>query len=261
MPISFGNSVVGTSGINGDKFFISHNNNAATLLLSDGASGAGSQGKTKMSECCVRVVKENPFDPLKQSPKDYIKQMIWKMNNELIDISQKNNNNTFGTVVICVVANSNCNSNNNNKKNSKATFASIGDSPAYLIHNNFIKRIAKTKRSYSNLVDMGLYTEEELEKYIHQLPEHMWSMFDRFIPMVVPSYSCEETEIYNGDIIAICSDGVSDYLQADEIMRLINPFNLEQSVNVIIDTAKNNAIKERSEVQYDDITLVLYLHE
>lgn len=246
MSVCFGSSIVGTSGINGDMFYISPD--YTTLLLSDGASGAGNKGKIEVSKCCVRIVKKNPFGSSKLSPKDYINQLIWKMNNELIGISQQNKTYTFGTVVICVIY------------NNKAIFASIGDSPAYFIHNNFIKRVAKAKRSYQNLVEMGLYTEDELEKYVHQLPEHMWSMFDRFIPMVVPAYSIEETEVQNGDMIAICSDGVSDYLRPEEIMHLIKPFNLEQSAGVIIDTAKNNSIKERNKVQYDDITLVLYLH-
>ncbi len=246
MSICFGSSIVGTSGINGDMFYISPDN--TTLLLSDGASGAGNEGKVVMSKCCVRNIDENPFGSSGLSPKVYLERMIWKINNDLIDISQKSKTYTFGTLVICVI------------HNNIATFASVGDSPAYYIHNDIIKRVARTKKTYQNLIKMGLFTEEQAEEYIHQLPEHMWSMFDRFIPMVVPVYSMEEIEIESGDILAICCDGVSDYLKPEEIKQLIRPDKLIDSVNTIINAAKSNSIKKRNKNQYDDITIVLYRH-
>lgn len=246
MSKCFGSSLVGTSGINGDMFYISPD--YTTLLLADGASGAGSEGKVVMSKCCVRNIEENPFCSSGLSPKSYMEQMIWKINNDLIEISQKSKAYTFGTLVICVI------------HNNIATFASVGDSPAYIIHDITIERVAKTKRTYQNLIDMGLFTEEQAEEYIHQLPEHMWSMFDRFIPMVVPVYSIEEIEIESGDIIAICCDGVSDYLKPEEIKQLIRPDRLMESVNAIISVAKYNSIKERNKNQYDDITIILYRH-
>jgi Serine/threonine protein phosphatase len=244
MSICFGDSIIGTSGINGDMFYISPDN--TTLLLSDGASGAGSEGKVVMSKCCARNIEENPFCSSGLSPKAYLEKMIWKINNDLIGISQKSKTYTFGTLVICVI------------HNNKATFMSVGDSPAYFIHNNIIKRVARTKKTYQNLIEMGLFTEEQAEEYIHQLPEHMWSMFDRFIPMVVPVYSIEEIEIESGDIVVICCDGVSDYLKPEEINQLIRPDKLVDSVNAIINIAKSNSITEQN--KYDDITIVLYCH-
>lgn len=246
MSICLGGSIVGTSGINGDRFYISPDH--TTLLLSDGATGAGSEGKVAMSNCCVKNIEDSPFSVSGLSPKAYIEKMIWKINNDLIDLSQKSKTYTFGTLVICVI------------NNNTATVASIGDSPAFFVHDNAIRRVAKTKKTYQNLVEMGLFSEEQAEDYIHQLPEHMWSMFDRFIPMVVPVYEAEEIKIEIGDIIALCCDGVSDYLKPEEIKELIRPESLTESINLIIDTAKSNAIRERNKNQYDDITLVLYCH-
>lgn len=246
MSICFGDSLVGTSGINGDVFYISPD--YSTILFADGASGAGDDGKVMMAECCVKNIKEFPFADSGLSPKKYLDELIWKINNELISISQNRKKYTFGTLVICVIC-----------KNI-ATFAAIGDSPAFVISKGSIERKAKTKKSYYNLVQMGLYTEEQMEQYVHNLPEYMWSMFDTFIPTIVPRYALEECSLKDGDIITICCDGVSDYLSANELLQLVDANNLPKSVDAIISTAKTKAIEEHNEIRYDDITVVLYQH-
>ena len=247
MAICFGDSLVGTSGINGDAFYISPD--YSTILFADGASGAGNDGKVTMSRCCVRNIEAFPFFNSGLSPQKYIDELICKINNELIYISQKNNKYIFGTIVICVI------------NDDFATFASIGDSSAFVISENNIERIAKTKKTYDNLVQMGLFTEKQLDEYVHKLPEHMWSMFDTFIPMVVPKYALEEYRLKDGDIIAVCCDGVSDYLSKNELLQLVNANNLSKSVDTIIAQAKNKAIEEHKRNQYDDITVILYQHK
>ncbi len=246
MAKCFGNSIVGTNGVNGDAFYISADN--STIVLADGASGAGADGKIIMSKCCVENIEAFPFSKANLSPKEYIEKIIWKINNELIQHSQKQNKYIFGTLVICIIS------------NNVATFASIGDSPAFLIKEGKIKRVSKTKKTYDNLIQMGIFTEKQLEEYVHRLPEHMWSMFDTFIPMVVPKYSLEEYELNLGDTIILCCDGVSDYLSDDELLELVNRQDLLESVNAIISKSKENAIEEHNRNQYDDITVVLYNH-
>jgi len=238
--------MVGTSGINGDMFFIS--SDKTTILLSDGASGAGEEGKVIMSNYCAKTIRENPFILSGLSARDYIDKMIWKINNDLIDISQKSKVYTFGTFVICIV------------HNNTATVASVGDSPAYLISKHSVRRIAKTHKTYQNLIDMGILTEEQAEEYVKKLNEYMWSMFDRFLPMVVPVYALEEVEISNSDIIVLCCDGISDHVKPDEIKEIINPANFEGSVDIIFNMAKDRAIEEYNGISYDDITMVLYCH-
>lgn len=239
-----GYSMVGTSGINGDAYYISPDK--TTFLLADGASGAGSEGKVLMSNLCVEVVKNNPFSLSELSPKDYLVKLIWVINNKLIAISQEQKHYIFGTVIICVV------------KDHIGTIVAIGDSPAFLIHGNTITRVAETKKAYYNLVEMGLYTEQQLEQAVHKLPEHMWSMFDRFIPMVVPTYAIEEIELQKTDMIVFCCDGVSDYVQSDDIKDVLSGENLLESIKAVIHTAQENSIRERNCVRYDDLTMVVY---
>lgn len=244
MALCVGYSMVGTSGINGDAYYISPDK--TTFLLADGASGAGSEGKVLMSKLCVEVVKNNPFFLSELSPKEYLVKLIWEINNRLIAVSQEQKHYIFGTIIIGVV------------KEHVGTIIAIGDSPAFWIHDNTITRVAKTKKTYYNLVEMGLYSEQQLEQAVHGLPEHMWSMFDRFIPMVVPTYTVEEIGLEKNDMIIFCSDGVSDYVQLEEIKDVVSGEDVSESIQTVINTARENSIRERNCVRYDDLTMVVY---
>ncbi len=240
----FGNSFVGTSGVNGDRFYISKD--GTTIALSDGASGAGKDGKVLMSECCIRNIEEAPFSKSGLSVEKYIQELIWKINNDLIKLSQQRNKYVFGTLIICVI------------NDGIVTFASVGDSTAFLISKGTIKRVAKGKKTYDILVQLGLFTDEQIEEYVHSLPEQMWSMFDTFIPSVVPKYAQESYRLEKQDMILICCDGISDYLDGKELLKLISSDNLEKSVNTIINKARDKSIESHGKNQYDDLTLVIY---
>lgn len=241
-----GYSITGTSGVNGDAYYISPDN--MTFLLSDGASGAGSKGKVLMSNLCVKTIKNHSFSLSGLSPKDYLDQLIWTINDKLISVSQKEKCYIFDTILIGVVY------------NNIATIAAIGDSSAFFIRRGETAQIAKTRKTYYNLVEAGLYSEQQLERSIHQLPEHMWSMFDRYIPMVVPDYAVEEIRLESKDILVFCCDGVSDYVKPDYIREAINEAKLSESIQTIINTAKENSIRERNCVRFDDLTMIVYIH-
>lgn len=242
MSKCYGNSLVGTSGVNGDSFYISPDNTVFTL--SDGASGAGTEGKVIMSHLCTETVKNAPFALSGLSARDYLDKIIWQINNKLIELSQSRKSLVFGTLVICVVC------------GDTAFIAAAGDSPAYFLHNNTAVRIAKPKKTYQNLIDLGFFSEEQLEEAVHRLPEHMWSMFDTFIPSVVPAYSYEEIKFEKGDIIVLCCDGVSDIVGAEFIAENIDADNLQQSVDIIINTAKELSVKTKG--YCDDLTMAVY---
>jgi len=246
MALCTGNSMTGTSGINGDNFYISPDN--TTFLLADGASGAGKEGKVTMSAHCVNIIKEHPFGALGLSPDAYLDTMIWKINNDLIEISQQTKTYTFGTLVLCVV------------HDDTAIIASVGDSPAYFIQDSHIKRIAKPQKTYQGLIDAGFLTETEAESYIEKLHDYMQSMFDKFIPMVVPEYTIESIPLTADDMMMLCSDGIGDFLTPEEIKNTINPNQLENSITTVMNTAKTRSIQKHQRNFYDDITAIIYRH-
>ena len=59
-------------------------------------------------------------------------------------------------------------------------------------------------------------------------------MFDRFIPMVVPTYVIEEIRLEKKDIIVFCSDGVSDYVPLSYIRDVVSEEDLFGSIKTVI---------------------------
>ena len=58
--ISYGSSCTGSSGVNGDIYYISPDNKV--FILADGASGAGEAGKVLMGKFVLRWLKALTID-------------------------------------------------------------------------------------------------------------------------------------------------------------------------------------------------------
>lgn len=85
--LSYGSSCTGSSGINGDVFYISPDEKV--FLLADGASGAGKDGKVLMGKTCIEIAKEFDYSASDLDAKEYIDKLFWNINNRLIEISQE----------------------------------------------------------------------------------------------------------------------------------------------------------------------------
>jgi|GEM_PF-6369558 len=105
---------------------------------------------------------------------------------------------------------------------------------------------------------MGIFTAVQVDEHVKSLPEYMWSMFDIFIPMVVPTYTLVEVDIMSNDMIVLCTDGISDYIKPEEIKELLRLNNLAESITKIIGVAKEKSLKASQ--RYDDLTVVVYSH-
>lgn len=79
----------------------------------------------------------------------------------------------------------------------------FGDSPAFLFSNGTIKRLAKNKKRYEDMIDDGFITRNEYEGYIKQMHERMWSCFDFFLLEIVPNNIIEQYRLKKNDIFYV----------------------------------------------------------
>lgn len=167
MKISYyASSLTGSTGVNGDVFYVSPDKKV--FLLADGASGAGEHGKVLMGKTCIEIVNSFDFKKSGLDAKAYIDCLFKKINQRLIELSQQYNNLISGTIILAVF-----------DKN-LLTVTTFGDSPAYLYHQSSIIRVAKNKKRYENMVDRGYITRDEYDDYINQMHPMMKSCFDFF---------------------------------------------------------------------------------
>ncbi len=235
-----GKSIVGSTGINGDAFYIS--SNKQLILLADGASGAGEDGKVLMGQLCIETAKE--LLPLEnERPEVFLDRLFWAINNRLIEVSQKRKEYVFGTLVIGLI------------HNDVLTVASIGDSPAYHFDGEKTIEVAKSARRYESMIEQGHITREQYDGYIANMHPWMWSCFNSFIPMVVPNHKIEQIHLKPGDVFAMCCDGVSDWVTGEELIKVSIEKNLDHAMETIMETAKQRSIVDTG--YFDDLTLVV----
>ena len=120
-------------------------------------------------------------------------------------------------------------------KNDEATIYNIGDSRCYLIRNNKITQLTKDHTLTAQMVDAGMLTYEQAEKdkRRHSLVQHLGIFPEE---MTLSTYKNSfKTEI--GDILIICSDGLTDKLDNKGIIEIVKeneniadlPYELVQS--------------------------------
>jgi serine/threonine protein phosphatase PrpC len=132
-------------------------------------------------------------------------------------------------------------------KNDLLSFVQVGDSRAYLIRGDQIKLVTKDQSLVQQLVDVQQISEEEAETH----------MFRNVILQALGAQSDlspvgSRVSVRRGDILLLCSDGLSGKLRADDMLRIVT----ENSKD--LDAASSALIAEANERGGEDnITVVL----
>lgn len=125
--------------------------------------------------------------------------------------------------------------------------AHVGDSRAYLIRDGQIVRVTNDHSWVFEQVQAGMLTEAEAEK--HPLRNVITRALGGAL-QVTPDAS--EIEARKGDVLLLCSDGLTGMVPESEILRIVtaNSSDLEQACQQLIDAAN-----ERGGL--DNVTAVL----
>ncbi|MBA3406280.1 MAG: serine/threonine-protein phosphatase [Gemmatimonadaceae bacterium] len=112
-------------------------------------------------------------------------------------------------------------------------FAQVGDSRAYIIRDAVARQMTKDQSLVQRMVDAGKLTPEQAEK-----SEHRNIILQALGPeeSIVPEFTRERLQ--HGDIILLCSDGLSNQMTSSEIAALsVVHQDLEALCDGLIDLA------------------------
>ena len=100
-------------------------------------------------------------------------------------------------------------------KDGRADIFNVGDSRAYLYRSGSLNQLTKDHTVYQQKLDLkgttGNENSDDPEK--HRLTQHLGIFEDE---MVIEAFHAE-TSIENGDILLLCSDGLTDMVTDEEI--------------------------------------------
>lgn len=96
----------------------------------------------------------------------------------------------------------------------------VGDSRVYLYRNKKLTQISVDDTTAQRLVNMGVITKEKAKTHEgrHNLTQHLGIFSDE---MIVEPHISEKIRIEKGDMFILCSDGLTDMVENEEIQSIM----------------------------------------
>ncbi|MBN2048196.1 MAG: serine/threonine-protein phosphatase [Anaerolineaceae bacterium] len=140
--------------------------------------------------------------------------------------------------------------------------ATVGDSRIYLIRGGQIQQLSKDHTWIQDALDAGLITEDDVEGHpnAHVIrrylgapnpPEVDLRVFFTGSESDMQAEANQGARLLGGDTILLCSDGLSDLVEPEEIRQIVESETLEDAVKALIHLANARG-------GHDNITIIVF---
>lgn len=138
--------------------------------------------------------------------------------------------------------------------------ATVGDSRIYLIRGNQIRRLSTDHTWVQEAIDQGVLKPEQARNHpnAHVIRRHLGSR-NSVVPDVRLRLSPEDddesalrnqgTQLQLGDMLLLCSDGLTDLVEDEEILSMIGKMDTEEAMRELVNLANQRG-------GHDNITIV-----
>lgn len=124
----------------------------------------------------------------------------------------------------------------------------IGDSRIYLVRDGYIRQLSKDHTQAQSLVDMGFLKPEDMNSHKgkHKLTQHFGIFPDE---LIIEPYEAEIVSVKQNDIFILCSDGLTDMMDDNEIFSVasetLSPIDMAEK---LVDIAVEKGGKDNTTV-------------
>jgi len=208
------------------------------FAVCDGMGGhKGGDVASKLAVDCLQEYMLNlAADSLSQNPISVLNAAIQKANHLIWLQAQGNLElHEMGTTITAAMI-----------RKKQLAVANVGDSSLYVFRNGKLNKITRDHTLAEKMVTDGLLKNEDKKSsgYNHILTRALGIQEE----VVIDNF---EHQLYRGDLVLLCSDGLTDMLDDNEIETILNQQeNLQKSLNTLLDTALTKG-------GYDNITIIL----
>lgn len=130
-------------------------------------------------------------------------------------------------------------------ENDKAYIINVGDSRMYRFRDGEIRQLSKDQSLVQLLYEQGRITGDERRS--HAQKNVIFPVLGNISDDPVPDIIEIEGGIKKGDLIIICTDGLSDYITKGEFEEaLAQPMKLSKRLRLLIDTAMENGSRDNA---------------
>ncbi len=215
--------------VNEDAMWVSED--GAVCVVADGGSWRGQPSRVA-SAAAIRLAQERYTtrpDPA------FIADVIQQLNVELLQHVAAGE--PVGTTTISIV---------HRCRDGRTFCAAVGDSPIYQIRNGGVVEQVRPRRRYDSTVANGRITQVEADAFYAAAPWWVKTRLDLHLPFAMTPLplAVVELTLRPGDILVLCTDGVSEPFQQfrgiprDEIARVVAQRSPTAAVAWLLDTAR-----------------------
>jgi len=180
----------------------------AVLLVADGMGGRA--GGARASAMAVAAVREAMGDPslLAAGPEAFVSRLrrALELANEEIHEASRRDDNLRGMGTTATLA---------GLRDGIVYFAQVGDSRGYLVRGGALGRLTRDQSFVQNLIDSGVVDEEGAKS----IRDNRILQALGTAPGVLPEVTYHE--LRRGDVLLLCSDGLSRVVSDDEILDVV----------------------------------------
>lgn len=214
------------------------------LIVADGIGGhnAGEVASRLATETIVKHFEENYKTQSERVP-GLITEAIEEAN-RVVYSHAIHNNSCFGmgtTVTMSVI------------DGNVAYLGHIGDSRAYLYHAGKLSQVSTDHTLVNELLKNGSITEADARLYPNR------NIITKALgtdPEIIPDIN--EIELDNGDVLLLCSDGLTDLIENGDMETILSKIGDKESLEIAVESLIGLSLDAGG---FDNITVVLYQHQ
>ncbi len=211
-----------TRSINQDRYVNYQANEMFLFVVADGMGGHNA-GEVA-SELAVETIRGYISEHLEETDRrDLLTNAISKANRVIFENAQKDEKyySMGTTVVAAVIEKGNC------------FFANVGDSRLYYFDKERLRQVTRDHSLVSDLFHAGTITAEEAERSVQK------NMITRALGMDEEiSVDTGEFAINEGEMLLLCTDGLTNGVSDEEIFRLLNGESVDKIAERLIEAGK-----------------------
>ncbi len=216
---------------NEDDYLIRTEENLKIFAVADGMGGH--EAGDVASALAVETINNYQFDTSNLA--NEIKNVIELANKKIFEESKKVNKKMGTTITLAII------------EDNIVKIGHVGDSRAYIYDNKELKQVTKDHSYVKELVKKGVISELESENHPQKnlLLRALGSEDEVEIDLI-------EIEISKDDLFLLCSDGLTNMVIKEEIMKILEiETGLNAMANQLVETANKNG-------GHDNITVLIY---
>lgn len=209
------------------------------FILADGMGGhqAGeiASKETVDQLCHLFQQRRHLFHQTIEIAKQTLKEMIQEVNTDIYRLGRETPHlRGMGTTLCCIFFHS-----------EGLIYGHVGDSRIYRFRQNQLEQLTQDHSLLRELIDLGQLSEQQAEDFLYK------NIITKAIGTgAVVEPTINQTSLEIGDVLLLCTDGLSDLVCFEEIEDILSRHPEEEAIQLLIKHAKQHG-------GYDNITVIL----